>query len=213
MDVSERWIVSIDQVQEPHMEHTQLSRRDIAKGAAWSAPLVAATAAIPAYAASPTNPDLAVLFDGGGGSDGYFNSAYLNLGVPASDTPITTQAPITMVIDVVGLNPNATDERSMTFGSSFGSVSRSSYNSSTFTTTITWTIPENTQLPVAKRGSGAVNVLFTFRDGASSKGRITNKIIIRSVSGGTIVSPQTVPIDSSVVRDANQGAVSPNGIY
>ncbi|WP_126855761.1 hypothetical protein [Kocuria sp. HSID16901] len=197
------------------MEHTGLRRRSIIKGGAWSAPVIVATAAMPAQAASPTNPDLGVLFDGGGGADGYLNSVYVDLGVPATGTPMTLQAPLVMTLNVEGLLTAATDERAFTVSASLGSVSRGAYNVSTRTTTITWTLPAGTKLPKVSTASGVPDILFTFQDGESktTTGRIKNKIVITSVTGGTIVTPSSTPIDSSVVRDVNQGAASPNGIY
>lgn len=43
------------------MTHT-LSRRNVVKGSAWAAPVVVATASVPAYAASFTCPDVAPTF-------------------------------------------------------------------------------------------------------------------------------------------------------
>lgn len=174
-------------------------------------PVVASAAAVPAVAASPTNPDLAVLFDGGGGANGYLNATYFNLGVPAINSPMTLQATVTVVINVVGLLETATDERSFSVGSSYGTVSRGSCNSATRTTAITWTLPAGTRIPKIGTGTNVPDVLFTFGGGASGAGRITNKLVVVSVSGGTIVSPQTVPVDSTIVKDVS--GVSPDGIY
>lgn len=193
------------------MDDHHISRRSLARGAAWSVPVVVSAGAVPAVAASPTNPDLAVLFDGGGGANGFFNSTYLNLGVPAANSPLTLQATLTVVVNVVGLLATATDERSFSVASSYGSLSRGSYNSATRTTTITWTLPAGTQIPKIGTGTSVPDILFTFRDGASGAGRITNKLVVVSVSGGTIVSPQTVPVDSTIAKDVS--GVSPDGIY
>lgn len=193
------------------MDDHHISRRRLARGAAWSVPVVVSAAAVPAVAASPTNPDFAVLFDGGGGANGYLNSTYVNLGVPATNSPITLQATVTVVINVVGLLATATDERTFTAGASIGDISRGKYNSATRTTTITWTIPAGTQIPKIGTGSNVPDVLFSFGGGASGAGRITNKLVVVSVSGGTVVSPQSVPVDSSIVKDVS--GVSPDGIY
>ncbi|WP_143467959.1 hypothetical protein [Kocuria massiliensis] len=140
---------------------------------------------------------------------------YVDLGVPAAGTPMTLQAPLVISLNVEGLLTAATDERAFTVSASLGSVSRGAYNVSTRTTTITWTLPAGTNLPKVSTASGVPDILFTFQDGGSktTTGRIKNKIVITSVTGGTIVTPSSTPIDSSVVRDVNQGAVSPNGIY
>lgn len=174
-------------------------------------PVIVAVAPVPAYAASPTNPDLGVLFDGGGGSNGYLNSVYVDLGVPTTGSPVTLQAPLIITLNVVGLLAGATDERAFTVSASLGSVSRGAYNASTRTTTITWTLPAGTNLPKVSTATGVPDMLFSFQDGASSKGRITNKIVITSTTGGTIVSPGSVPLDSTVVKDVS--GVSPDGIY
>lgn len=198
------------------MEHRSIGRRKFAKGAAWSAPAIIATAAVPAYAASPTNPNLGVLFDGGGGANGAYNTVTVNLGLATSSTTstLTLQTPIVVTFNIVGLLPAATDERSFYAVTSFGSKTRSSYNVATHTTTMVWTIPTGTVTPKLARGSDVPNILFTFNDGDSSTtdGRITNKIVITSVTGGTIVQPNAVPVDSSIVKDYAPG-VSPDGIY
>ncbi|WP_144795279.1 hypothetical protein [Kocuria palustris] len=189
------------------------SRRTVLTAAAWSTPVIALAAQAPAMALSPASTRLGVVFDGGGGSNGYFNSAYLNLR-SATGAPLTLAAPVTLTIDVVGLNPKANDERSMTFGSSNGTIGPRTYNRATHTTTFTWTVPAGTVVPTARRNSSNPDILFTFRDGASNTagaGRITNKIVVRSITGGTLVEPSGPPIDSSVVHD--ESGVSPDGIY
>ncbi|WP_030014089.1 MULTISPECIES: hypothetical protein [Micrococcales] len=198
------------------MEHRSIGRRKFATAAAWSAPTIIATAAVPAYAASPTNPDLGVLFDGGGGANGAYNTVTVNLGLATSSTvsSMTLQAPMVVTIDIVGLLSAATDERSFRVVTSYGSITRGAYNASTHRTTLTWTIPNGTVTPKLARGSSIPNFLLTFNDGASAttSGRITNKIVITSVTGGTIVEPNAVPVDSSIVKDYTSG-ISPDGIY
>ena len=65
--------------------------------------------------------------------------------------------------------------------------------------------------PLATGGTSLPDILFSFGDGLSGTKRITNKIVVTSITGGA--TTQTLPLDSSVVKDKNQGAVSPDGIY
>lgn len=77
-------------------------------------------------------------------------------------------------------------------------------------------IPAGTRVTSESRSSRKPQILFTFRDGASSTsgaGRITNKVVIRSIAGGRIAEPGSLPLESSVVKDYNQRATSPDGIY
>lgn len=187
-----------------------ITRRQTLAGAAWSAPLIIVSATVPAYAAS-NEAVFGFNFDGGGGANGFQNSTYLNFGT-TNGTTYTLQSPVTVTVNVVGLLTNATAERSFSAGSSNGSISRQTYNSSTRTTTITWTIPAGTVIPpLATGGTALPDILFSFRDGLSGAGRITNKIVVTSVQNARL--SQTLPLDSSVVKDKNQGAVSPDGIY
>lgn len=185
-----------------------ISRRQTLAGMAWSVPVVVASATVPAYAASGI---FAVNFDGGGGANGFQNSVYLNFGTSNGTTQTLTK-PVTLTINVVGLNTNTTTQRSFTAGSSNGTIGTKTYNSATRTTTFTWTIPAGTSIPpLATGGTALPDILFSFGDGLAGFNRITNKIVVTSVSG--ISLSQTLPIDSSVVKDKNQGAVSPDGIY
>ncbi len=77
-------------------------------------------------------------------------------------------------------------------------------------------ISAGTRVTSESRSSRNPRILFTFRDGAlstSGAGRITNKVVIRSIAGGRIVEPGSLPLESSVVKDYNQRATSPDGIY
>lgn len=208
--------------------HDRPSRRHLLRRASWAAPALAVSVAAPAVAASPHDIAYGINFDGGGGSNGFFNSAYLNLGWATGTQPagtvLTLAEPLVVTIDVVGLNTAAPDERSMEFGSSDGAIVRRTYHQATRTTTLVWTIPVGRRIPVNGTATANPDVLFTFRDGASSTsaaGRITDKIVVRSVAGGRITEalttngavPADLPIDSSVVKDCKRGAVSPDGIY
>ena len=189
------------------------SRRSVIKAAAWSTPVVVVGAPAAAHAASP--PGFAVEFDGGGGSNGYLNSVYLNLGTVtgSSTSDFTLTAPLVITIAVIGLNPNTTTERSFAPSSSHGTVVRGAYVTATRTTPVTWTLPAGEVIPLLGSGTRNPDLLFSFGGGLSGGVRITNKIVITGVAGGGITSPSAPPIDSSVVRDKNQGAVSPDGIY
>lgn len=185
-----------------------ISRRQTLTAAAWSAPVILASAAVPAYAASGI---FAFNFDGGGGANGYMNSTYLNFGT-SDGTTRTLSTAVVVTLNVVGLNTTVTSERSFTAGSSNGAISRQAYNSTTRITTITWTIPKGTVVPpLATGGTALPDILFSFGDGLSGTKRITNKIVVTSITGGATTQP--LPLDSSVVKDKNQGAVSPDGIY
>lgn len=190
----------------------KITRRKILAGAAWSAPIVVASATVPAYAAS-NEAYFGFFFDGGGGANSYYNTMTLNFGTTTGSS-YTLTVPTIVTIDVVGLNKNATDERSqrVAITSSFGSVSRGAYDPATFTTRYTWTMPVGTVVSPLARGSN--NILFTFNDGNSKVPgeRITNKVVISTVSAGTRMT-QPIPLDSSAVGDYNKGATSPDGIY
>lgn len=189
-----------------------VDRRRVVTAAAWATPVILVGSAAPAFAASP--PQLGVNFDGGGGVNGLVNSVYLNLGVATGiSAPVTLSQPVVVTIDVVGLNTQATSERSFSASSSYGSVQRNTYNSTTRTTTIVWTIPAGESLPTVGTSTNVPDLLFSFRDGGIGSRQITNKIVVRSVTGGFITQPSAPPVDSSVVRDVNQSAISPDGIY
>lgn len=185
-----------------------VSRRAVLGATGWSAPAVLATAIIPAYAASGA---FGFTFDGGGGANGFLNSTYLNFGTTDGSTR-TLATEVIITVNVVGLNTLATRERSFIAGSSDGAISRQAYNSATRTTTITWIIPKGTVVrPLATGGTSLPDILFSFGDGLSSGRRITNKIVVTSISNATLSQP--LPVDSSVVKDRNQNALSPDGIY
>lgn len=193
------------------------SRRTVLRAAAWATPAIAIATAAPAMAVSPEQ--VQVLFDGGGGSNSYFNTAYVNLLPPGGvgSPTITTTHTLVFTIDIIGLNTLANDERSMGFAAHRGSTfQRAAYNATTRTTRIIWTVPAGSTINGTARGAEKTNLEITFRDGASSTsgaGRITNKIVVRSVTGGTVVGPNQLPADSSVIKDYYRGAVSPDGIY
>lgn len=189
-----------------------VDRRRLMTAAAWVAPVIMVGTAAPAFAAS--TPPLGVNFDGGSGANGLYNTMYFNLGVASGcPAPYTLTQDLVITLDVVGLLTDATRERSFTATSSDGRVQRSSYNATTRTTTITWTVPAGSVLPVEGNATTNRDLLFVFQDGLSTAGRITNKVVVRSITGGVIASPSSVPIDSSVVGDYNQSRVSPDGIY
>lgn len=192
------------------------SRRTVLNAAAWSVPVIAAATAAPALAVSPAH--LGIVFDGGGGTNGLLNSVYLNLYSTSGEEVVLSTA-ITLSIEVVGLNPNTSAERSFTPGSSYGTITGRRYNSTTKTTYFTWTLPAGTRFPTDRLSTDTPDILFSFGDGLAGTRRITNKIIVRSLSRANssfavdITSPNALPIDSSIVKDLDQKAVSPDGIY
>ena len=127
---------------------------------------------------------------------------------------ITLEAPLTITVDVIGLSELARDERDFTADSSGNRIERADYNPDTHITRLQWMIPAGTRVTNRERSARNPQILFSFRDGASSTrgaDRITNKIVVRSITGGRIVEPGSLPLDSSVVKDLR--GVSPDGIY
>lgn len=198
-----------------HVEQTAsqgVDRRRLVAAATWAAPAVMVGTAAPAYAAS--TPPLGINFDGGTGANGLYNVMYFNLGVASGyPVPFTLTRDVVITLDVVGLLTNARGERNFSATSSDGRIQRSSYDSTTRTTTITWTVPAGSVLPVEGTATANRDILFTFQDGGTVYGRITNKVVVRSITGAAIASPSSVPIDSSVVGDINGSRVSADGIY
>lgn len=192
----------------PRTPHT--TRRHVLQAAAWATPTIAVAAAAPAMAATPENQRFAVEFaNDGGGINGRVMISYLNLGMIPSIGRTTLTQPITVRFDVVGLMATATATRDFSASSSFGKLTRGSYNQATQTTPFTWTIPAGQSVNTIGLDAGVPDVLFNWRDGTHRGGLITNKIVVRSITGGMIVQPTSPPIDSSVVGDRRGG----DGIY
>lgn len=201
------------------------SRRHLLRGASWAAPALAVSVAAPAVAASPHDIAYGINFDGGGGANGYLNSAYLNLGWATGTHPqgteLTLTEPLVLTIDVIGLNTSTSTERSMSASTSHGSIIRGAYDTGRRTTRFQWTIPAGERVPVNGVAGPNQDVLFSFGGGLAGGQRITNKIVVRSVTGGRITEvlstngavPANLPIDSSVVKDYDRKAASPDGIY
>lgn len=94
---------------------------------------------------------------------------YVNFGVaPSTSSTVLLSQAIAITIDVIGMNPSATAERSFTVSSSYGTVSRSAYKASTRTTTITWTLPAGTTLPTDSLASHVPDLPFSFGDGLAT---------------------------------------------
>lgn len=197
------------------------ARRALLRTAAWTAPIVAASVAVPAYALSQQDERFGILFDGGSNSNGFLGNSYLDFGVATGSTaPYTLTSPIVITFSVVGLLTTATAERDYTAGSSYGTLSRGAYNSTTRTTVFTWTLPAGTSIPRVGTGTNVPDVLFSWRDGLQGLSRVTNKVVVTSITGGVITQVNSstsatsqLPADSSVAKDNNQSAVSPDGIY
>lgn len=177
------------------------TRRTVLQAAAWATPTIAVAAAAPAMAATPENQRFAVEFDNVLGFNGYVQASYLNVGMISSVGETVLSQPITIRFDVVGLMETATNPRDFSASSSFGTLTRGSYNQATQTIPFTWTIPAGQRVNVIGESARVPDVLFSWRDGAHNGGRITNKIVVRSMEGGRIVQPDSPPIDSSVVGD------------
>ena len=192
------------------------SRRTVLGAAAWSVPVIAVAAAAPAMAVSPVN--IGLVFDGGGGTNGLLNSTYLNV-YSTSGQEVVLPSAITLSVAVVGLNPNTTVERSFSIGSSGQTLSARTYDPATRTTTFTWTIAAGTRLTTDPVAPANPDILFSFGDGLAGTRRITNKIVVRSLTVANtahrvvLTSPSSLPADSSVMRDYDQKAASPDGIY
>ncbi|MFC0360168.1 hypothetical protein ACFFHC_10255 [Kytococcus schroeteri] len=118
-----------------------ISRRSIAKGAAWSVPAVAVAASAPAVAASCTipadtiagqvdanftaykdtlaqvvtqcgaNPKFAIWYDGAGGSNGFLQNSTINARNISGCAIDTTRYPLNFRIDVKNLTGNITTDR------------------------------------------------------------------------------------------------------
>lgn len=188
------------------------TRRTVLKTAAWSAPVIAFAAQAPAIAASPADQVFHLEFLRTLGLDGALGTSYLRLGVPAGTRAVTLTQPVTLRFDVVAILPNATRRRDYDASAALGTLTESSYNNTTRTVSYVWTLPVGTVMNPISQTTGVPDVLFNWRDGLSPEGRITNKIVVRSIAGGRISQPSTMPIDSSVVKDRGTGT-SDNGIY
>ncbi len=115
-----------------------------------------------------------------------------------------------VTLEVIGLTANNSTERSFTPSSSYGTVNRGSYDSTTRTTPLTWIIQAGTVVPRIGTSVDNPDILFRWRSGGATQ-RITNKVVVTGISEGRLA--QTLPIDSSVVKDVNQGYLDPDGIY
>lgn len=190
-----------------------ITRRRLGKAAMWSVPTIAAAGFVPAYAATPDSPTFGIQFDGGTWPNGAAKLAYLNFGVaPGAPAPYTSASTITVTFDIVGLNlTSGAPERFMVITSSHGDITRSPYDSATRTTTISWAIPAGTEFPTVSTSLRVPDVSLAFGEGASLKGRVTNKIVVRSVFGAVVSSPGPLPLDSTIVKDLS--GPSDDGIY
>lgn len=194
-----------------------ISRRTMAKGAAWSVPAVVATSAIPAFAASaacsveskaaidaafalePVNPSLRLsMYQPLSAPNDWASDYYINL-KNTGDTPITftTAHPLQFRLD---FKQDAKFETERTFTrilTSWGSVNRVGYDSATGVATYLWTF-----VGTIKPGEeadmvfGTTRLLKTWISGVTSTVDIT-PVVIDSVSA---------PELSSIVSDADQQA-------
>jgi len=202
---------------------TDSSRRRFITTTAWTVPALVVVTATPALAMSARG--ISVLFNQPvAGSDGYLQQSYLNLGMQPGTSAYTLPASMTVYFQVVGLNTRTVDERSFTASSSDGTVRKLAYDPTIRTTRFSWVIPAGTRIPslsTTNPGDSAYpDVAFYWRDGLTSNGRITSKVVVTGISGPTSslpltgygnrqAGPASAPIDSAVVGDLSTG----NGIY
>lgn len=144
-----------------------ISRRSLAKGAAWAAPAVVATTAIPAYAASPVTcstasqaaidaafaslpNDIPVemnIYQAASSVNGYSATAYINFkNLSTSNITYGPLNPLRIRIEVVQRNQTATMDDTSGYGS-WGEVLDLGYDSTTGIQTYEWvftgTIPSD----------------------------------------------------------------------
>ncbi|EYT49542.1 hypothetical protein [Brachybacterium muris] len=187
------------------------NRRALLRGIGWATPTAVVSTVVPAYAMSQHDVRFDVNFDGGSGANGFYNTTYLNLGIaPGGTAPFVLTQDLVISVEVVGLNPDSSRERSFSAGSSDGTIVRGTYNPATRTIPLTWTIRAGRSIPRAGIATSNPDIYFIFNDGGLSN-RITNKIVITSITGGS--TSRALPIDSSVIKDYRSGNVSPDGIY
>ena len=202
---------------------TYSSRRRFITTTAWTAPALVVVTATPALAMNTRG--ISVLFNQlGAGSAGYVQQSYLNLGMQRGTSAYTLPAPMTVSFQVVGLNTRTLDECSLGVDTSNGTVKRLGYDPVTRTKRFSWVNPAGTvirTLSTSNPGDTAYpDVAFYWRDGLTSTGRITNKVVVTGISGPTSslpltgygnrqAGPASAPIDSAVVGDLSTG----NGIY
>ncbi|MGV3103371.1 hypothetical protein [Rothia sp. 32237D007AR] len=181
-----------------------VSRRTLAKGAAWAAPAVVATTAIPAYAASPTacstatikaidtafaefkqtypcaNYDMELNIYSMGDFNGFVAETYVNVkNNSACEAVFTATNPLVMKIELVDLNDTncSSTGRSVTStATSWGNVQDRGYNAATKTRTYIWTFVG--VIPASGSGDNEADFRIGIGDGICGFGRITSKIVL-----------------------------------
>lgn len=208
-----------------------ISRRSLAKGAAWAAPAVAATTAIPAYAASLTCPtetieaidtaftsfkqtypcsdyDLELNIYSMGNFNGFVSETYLNVKNNSScDAVFTATNPLVLKIEVVDLNDTncSTTGRSITRAvTSWGNVQNQGYDAATKTRTYIWTFVGT--IPTEANGDNEADMVIAFGDGICGLQRITSKIVITPLDlvPPSPVLPKTVDLTNSACAEYYQ---------
>lgn len=200
-----------------------ISRRAVAKGAAWAAPAVLASTAIPAYAASAntcSTQNLAAIdaafadfrtrnlamelniYQPLAALNGTATDAYVNFkNIGNVDVTYTALNPLVINIDLVQTTPQ-NRQRSMTRAlTSWGEVRDLGYNAATKTHSYQWvfigTIPANAG------GDSEADMVFGMGDGlVAFQGRINTKMMITPVE---LKAP--APLLSSIIADQEQQQV------
>lgn len=210
------------------------TRRALMKGAAWSVPAVAVSSAAPAFAVSMCTAESMKAIDDAfanlltkqgsltinfyqsiQSANGYLGESWLNLRND-SDVPLrfTAEHPLTLRVEVVNLTGSMSKERASTWPStSWGTIARGDFNTSTGTRTYTWTIVGT----VAAYGKGDNEPDFWFH--WQGLGSITNEVRVTPLTSNsplpptlesiTLASGQTEPCQSyydTKVREYNESA-------
>lgn len=197
-----------------------ISRRTLAKGAAWAAPAVVATTAIPAYAASPdvcSTANLAVIdaafadfqtrnlamelniFQPLAAFNGTATDVYVNFkNIGDTDVTYTALNPLIINLDLVQTTPQERKRNMTRATTSWGEVLDLGYNAATKTHSYQWvfigTIPANAG------GNSEADMVFGVGDGlVAFQGRINSKMMITPVE---LKAP--APLLSSIVPDEAQ---------
>ncbi|MFW0179516.1 hypothetical protein [Rothia sp. P7208] len=162
---------------------TQISRRTLAKGAAWAAPVVAASAVVPAYATSPTprvpgqEPygTVCSLFFGGGNVNMQTTSVYLAVN-SGDDTMKPGETVTWQVTAEAGSMPETNYSKDGRWSLEVNEVGGSTNGGCVFTVTLT----ANVEIPVSEV-SCVVRLIWT---GGGANVRPKTNITVNSSSAG-----------------------------
>lgn len=194
-----------------------VSRRTLAKGAAWAAPAVAATTAIPVYAASPvtcsTSSQAAIdnvfnnlpltipiemnTYTPNSAGNGFTNTTFINF-KNLSTSPITFGPlnPLKVRIEVVQMKQTAVFDDTNGYGS-WGTVSDLGYDSTTGIQTYEWTFMGT--IPGQGNGDNEADMAIWFADTWARGMHETQYLRITPLQ---IVAP--APTIAEILPDAGQ---------